>query len=573
MSDVTVKRNGIGQRNWIDKYFVIASKGWVMFLLGGILGAAVFLGVYGIETINPLNDSWLYVGGDLTQHHIGWLFYRKSEWQFPIGLIDGLVYPNKVSCMYIDCIPLLAIPFKILSPVLPETFQYVGIWGFMSFFLQGGFSVLIIKKFSNSMPFCLIASAFFCFSPIMFQRYLGHDALAGHWVILAAILFWVYKDKLNTLAKKVLAWGGLACIAVLVHMYYLPMVFGLMVGWLIADLLETKKIVPQLITGASSVVLALGVMYVLGAFYGNLDTNAYGFGVYSMNMNSYVNSMGLTRYLNELPVMDGQKFEGYAYLGLGVIIILFYAITLFVTRAFDNKNYGVRYYKEMFKRHSKRIVPLIVVLFIITLVALSNKITLNQHVLLDIKLPDFVMSILGTFRASSRFSWVLYYFIFIFGIWAVKRGSSKQGSATVILAICLAVQLVDLSPWIKYTSEGNPVGTVVEEKLESQEWGELASKSEHIVFAPVGANYLSKIDMYYSFAMYAIKYDLTINVFYLGRSNFQGFVDYADEQLELLNDGKSDGKTIYVLQDDYVPENPDLKDKIEEIDGYKVILG
>ena len=38
--------------------------------------------------------------------------YRNSDWHFPIGMIDSLVYPNQTSVIYTDSIPLFAIFFK-----------------------------------------------------------------------------------------------------------------------------------------------------------------------------------------------------------------------------------------------------------------------------------------------------------------------------------------------------------------------------------------------------------------------------------------------------------------------------
>lgn len=45
-----------------------------------------------------------------------------------------------VSVLYTDSIPLFAIFFKALSPLLPETFQYFGLFGLMCYMLNGGFA-------------------------------------------------------------------------------------------------------------------------------------------------------------------------------------------------------------------------------------------------------------------------------------------------------------------------------------------------------------------------------------------------------------------------------------------------
>ena len=126
------------------------------FLCGCIIGAIVFLSIYGVRVLDFTYDTWLLNSyqteslWDLSQHYIGWLFFRKSPWHFPLGVFDGL-YDGGMSIAYTDSIPLFAIIFKILSPLLPETFQYFGLFQLLCYVLMGGFASLIIHKFSNQI--------------------------------------------------------------------------------------------------------------------------------------------------------------------------------------------------------------------------------------------------------------------------------------------------------------------------------------------------------------------------------------------------------------------------------------
>ena len=75
-------------------------------LAGGILGMVIFIIVYGIYVVNPCYDDWIWnSSGDITQHYIGWLFLRRSDWHFPLGLIDALIADTSDSCQYTDTIP------------------------------------------------------------------------------------------------------------------------------------------------------------------------------------------------------------------------------------------------------------------------------------------------------------------------------------------------------------------------------------------------------------------------------------------------------------------------------------
>ena len=101
---------------------------YALFLTGCLMGVLCFIAVYGVKILNPGYDAWLLNGDlDLMQHYIGFGHYRNSSWTFPIGLISTLSKPYPMSVIYTDSIPLIAVFFKILSPLLPETFQYFGL--------------------------------------------------------------------------------------------------------------------------------------------------------------------------------------------------------------------------------------------------------------------------------------------------------------------------------------------------------------------------------------------------------------------------------------------------------------
>ena len=147
------------------------------FVLPPVLGALCFIFLYGIRILNPMYDSWLLAGGDLSQHYIGWEGFRNSGWTFPFGLSDSLTYPTSISVIFTDSIPLLAVFFKLLSPVLPRTFQYWGLWGLIGFMLTALSSVWLLRKYSPSLSCTLMASLFFILSPTIVQRLYGHESL------------------------------------------------------------------------------------------------------------------------------------------------------------------------------------------------------------------------------------------------------------------------------------------------------------------------------------------------------------------------------------------------------------
>ena len=98
--------------------------------MGGLIGFLVFLLIYGFAPLNPVNEQFVltgYLEKDVAQHYAGWKLYRNSPWSFPLGVGEYIEAPYGNSVSYTDSIPLFAILFKALSPVLPHTFQSVGI--------------------------------------------------------------------------------------------------------------------------------------------------------------------------------------------------------------------------------------------------------------------------------------------------------------------------------------------------------------------------------------------------------------------------------------------------------------
>ena len=47
-------------------------------IFSAVLGAILFIAIYGVRILDPTYDEWLFAGGDLTQHYIGWLYFRET---------------------------------------------------------------------------------------------------------------------------------------------------------------------------------------------------------------------------------------------------------------------------------------------------------------------------------------------------------------------------------------------------------------------------------------------------------------------------------------------------------------
>ena len=152
-----------------------------------LIGIVCFAIVCGFNAVNPLNEQWLFGGGDATQHYLGWLFYRNGPWSWPLGLnLDyGIDLHNSI--VFTDSIPLLAIPFKALSAVLPNSFQYFGLWALTCFVLQAWFAWKLISLFSQDSWLCSLCTALFIFSVPLLSLFPENPALGSLFLVLAAL--------------------------------------------------------------------------------------------------------------------------------------------------------------------------------------------------------------------------------------------------------------------------------------------------------------------------------------------------------------------------------------------------
>ena len=555
--------------NRIDSIYQSITKKEVgkIFLVGSLIGIIVFLICYGWQVLDVTDDSWLLTGQDISQHYIGWKFYRASAWHFPLGQIDGMIYPDTSCIVFTDSIPLLAIFFKILSPVLPGTFQYFGIWGMMTYLLIGGISSIIIRKSTENHWLCWISAGFFCLSPYVLQRMYGHTALAGHWIILLAIAIWIYKPYFSTFRRKLAAWAGLLVSASLVHIYFIPMVMIFMFGFCLQDLFENRGWKEDIIFAALAVILDLTVLYAVGAFSKSGSMAGGGLGAYSSNVNSLINPISYRALLPSLSVRNGQD-EGFGYLGLGIILLALCALVICIVhrylgkRCSDQAEHKVKGLKCAAFGYS-----VAVIIFILLILAWSPEIVCGTRTVFRIPYPPIVFKALSIFRASGRFIWSVGYVIMAWCIMTFCRHFSGK-TAYIGLGCVLIIQMIDLH-WMIQSKQNHYSESLPVETMHSDEWQLLAEGKENLIILPYDAVQEGRGSAAsYELADFAVNHGMTINYFPEARSDEEKLI-YNSKIFEsnLLN-GEEGDKNLYILDTDEKAEQLGLI--LYLIDGYRV---
>lgn len=519
-------------------------------LIGLVLGFLFFIIIFGFKTLNPRYDSWLFEGGDLTQHYMGWKYFRISNWNFPlIGLLDGIVYPYKLSIVYMDSIPLFAVIFKILSPILPKTFQYFGLYGLLSYIIMGGVSALIVNKYTAKLEIIMMSTLIILSSPAMIFRVYGHLALSSHWIILIAIYYWLSYRSEKKVLKNSVFWSLLMMLSVSVHMYFVPMVFIILVGFCIDNYIINKKILPNLIIIFSSVLSALLLMSILGIFEIQSTTTPDKLGTYSMNINSFFNPLGISSIIQTLPLRLPTQYEGFAYLGAGIILLLFIAIV-----SYENINKKI---------DLKNNIGAIFISISSIILALGPIITLNNHTLIELPHPRLIEIFFGTFRANGRFIWIFYYILIVFIIkTTISRNSDKR--VTFILLICMILQYSDIFHHYRSIHRNFKLKFFYSSKLKSKFWNSIEKDNYKIIFFS-DSSIINNLSYLWDFSNFAVMNKISLNDIYAARKGDILIEKYRKEVLLNLEKGIVSKDIIYIF-----PRNSKYINKKISINYYLV---
>lgn len=411
-------------------------------VIGGFIGLAVFLIIYGFAPLNPTNDVFVlsgYLEKDVAQHYAGWKLFRNSPWAFPLGVGSHIEYPYGNSVSYTDSIPLFAIFFKAISNILPETFQYFGIFVMLCFVLQGVFGALLTSLFAECKVYCSIGALFFSLATVMVERAFRHCALTAHFLILAA-LYYYFKNRRKSV-KSYIPFYIINILAITIHPYFLPFTFAIMFAFAIEDFILGKNWILSWLHIIFSIVLTLGAGYCIGAFYSGEVLGAVGYGYFSMNLNSYINPVSphfsgdnnWSAFLSDRAYFGGQN-EGFNYLGVGIIAALAVSFLAVIITQF----------KQIFKFIINRF-GIIFSTVCLTVFAFSNAIYWDDQLLTEISYGEKLELLFGMFRATGRFGWMLFYLVILLALYGIYTAVKNPKIACAVIVPFMLLQIYDLS--------------------------------------------------------------------------------------------------------------------------------
>lgn len=527
------------------------------------LSSLAFILIYGVNVLDVTYTDWLLCGGDLSQHYLGWKLFRCAPWQWHIGMMNNIAYPFSESIIFTDSIPLLAVIFKLLSGILPESFQYFGLWGLLCFMLQGYLASLILRRYlSHNVRGewqTVIGSMFFVLAPILLRRMYWHTSLGGQWLILLALVLYVYHDDwFDSAGRMITVWGCTGILCASVHIYFLPMCGVILLGFLAIDCLQRRAIWRSLATLAAYLIGAVLTIWILGGFISGMDDGAPGLGYYSFNLDGFFSPQQWSSLFGDLTNYADGQYEGFAYLGLGMLILCTVALITGIYTVISRRLYTWEKIKQLSREHQNLYVCILMGLLSM-LMAASHEVSFGEMLLFKIPIPHAAEELWAVFRASGRLVWPAVYMLMIAAVCAackgcevlsagIRRREKRQTfgitAVTGLLFICLLFQIYDLKDQMYGKHQEFAPRQEYSSELQSPFWQKILAERDirHIVFAD--KNHMNQ-EQLYSFADYAGTHAITINDFYFARALTYPIEAVADDFMKHANQN-----TLYIFTEE-----------------------
>lgn len=467
----------------------VEKSDWISYtvLLGLI--TFVFHLIYGLNILAPTNINWLMtVHGDWGGYYLGWAFFREESWSFPLGYMNTYGYPIDHNVAMTDGIPLLSLLAKPFSLLLPTSFQLYGFWLLLSHLLVGVYSLRILSLFRVQKLQATVGALLIAINPVLITRGM-HCPLASHWVILASIYHYLIPSTELNVRKINVKQGIVLLLTSLINIYLTAMVAGLSIAIAIKQKLFDCRLTwfRSILVPSFSLLLVFVVWLIVGiiSFGGITAQLGLSYGPYSTNTNSFFNSFGLSNILPALKIVSSEQGEGFAYLGLGFIVLFLISVFYWLTKG---KTFEIakstRFLLPIFiailsifeglpflslglftwvfaillfeKIGASKpaitklayLAPLAIVSIFYLLYAYSNTPSFGDQKITLFPLPVVFEKFASMFRGNGRFVWVAYYLIILSSVVLYSRIQLKVWLHYLVFFAIAVIQIYDIVPCI-----------------------------------------------------------------------------------------------------------------------------
>ena len=314
------------------------------------------------------------------------------------------------------------------------------------------------------------------------------------------------------------------------------------------------------LAGGVAAILAMvaGLAWLLGA--GEAHALAGNYGAFAMPIDAPVNpgTPAYSRLLPSVAQRAGRGFEGFQYLGAGLLLLLpIAALVAWKRSPPDDQRASLR-----------RLRWLIPALVALTLLAISNYPDIAGQTLPRLPLPAFLIAALDLVRASGRLFWPVAYVLVLVAVLAAYRLPRAQADG--LLALLLAIQIVDLSGMAAVvraqSSEAGAHRLYV--LTPDPRWDRAVAAASDVTFVPPDAT--RDLSLFQEIAWRAASQGKPVRLVYAARDSI-ATVARRRRELAAFTAGQVDPHRLYILAPN-VPIPAAAARRFVRIDNVPVIL-
>lgn len=408
----------------------ISNRPLVAYLMAIAIGVAATLTLMPLDVIGGEGGLWKVISGDNAQSLSMHIALQTDAWRLPPLFAQNVFWPHGVALSIGDLNPLMSLLAKAIAHATGAPWiNLMGVWYAACFAVLPVACVFAIRGLGAvSIPAAIGAAMLGAMTPALLFR-LGHINLCGHFVIVLAL---GVASRLLNRPSRALWWAAflVLLLGVLTHPYLFMLSAALLAAPALDDALRqrvwrTRRPNWKLLGRTALVIVAPVVILTVAS--GGLGGGDKGFGKYSMNLLSLIWPQHSGLFGADLPVLDatGGQYEGFAYLGAGVLLTT--AIWL-----------CLRPWRRAAAHRG-----LIVVLALLFILALGSRIFAGQLKILDLGLTPWE-SVFAVFRANGRAIWPVAYALMLASVAGVSRLGAWR--AVPILAVAIGLQWIDTGP-------------------------------------------------------------------------------------------------------------------------------
>ncbi len=499
------------------------------------------------HVLDPHETAWMH-SGDWADYYQAWLLHTRGPWTLQLGAIPGLLYPFGMSTFYTGANFWLCLVGKLVAPFFSGEFQLYGLFYLLSFVSQGLAVRWVLKVAGVGAPARVAGALLGLVDPVLMAR-MGHIALMAQAITVVqvglALRAWRRPDDAARTARVAVA---VAVFSVGIEAYLAGQAIPLAVAVLVITRVVAKR--PWKDLAVELAVLVGGVLFMLwqvGAIAaGDVDRSADGFGQFSSDLLALFNSHGHSKLVPPLPAGPRQA-EGYAYLGVGVLLLLPFGIMSFWLWLRRN---GLRRLAPL--------LPLLIVALLMAVYAWSSHVTVRGQEVLDLEWAFAPFgAITNSFRTCGRFIWPLHYVVSLGVMVLVTKLLPTKWPAMAALSLAAGLQGWELNA-------NNQAFFAPPPPVIGPAWTGIGGQYKHIKIIPIQLQWICEYDpaIVSYLTRIAARERMTINSGYVGRVPHA-----ARAACGAVFTGPLEPDTLYVVSPTHTNDSGLANARCERVDG------